>query len=401
MSYQGLVRDRNLADIENANEAWDNLGSELAYSYGAIRGNYVNNSAVLSSVDRSNVVIAQASGITLSYGNQYVYKITEQSGVPTPFTYGWARVANTSISYTNLERRLNVSNGPVVGSILLKAGSHYSVGMALRPAYGGTFFKDTNYPSVGINLRTGDFQDAFGNKKPYELMGVVEENDGWWRVSMSSICQQAYSAASIDLFFLRANSLSVIDDATSTDGSKFFYAALPQIEPGHEPSPIVITVNDQVVQRQTTATSSATISFTGDDISAIRGLNTVGQDNILRIASLLEPAQPRLTAINASGTTATTSGSVLLPNSSPVSTGNYVVSGLVASGYQVNGNGIGTVSGSPFASGVATVPLRIGAFIPQAWRANTTFPSGTLANPTVAIPIEYNGFYVTMVAGQS
>jgi len=403
MSYQGLVRNNNLSDIGNASQAWDNIGSNLSYNYGAIRGNFVDNSAIISQADKSNVVVTQDSGVTLSYGSQYVYRITEASGAPTPYSFGWLVAANTSISYTDISRRLNVNNGPIVGSILLKAGvnSHYSVAMALRPAYGGNFFKQTNFPAIGVNLRTGQFQDAFGNKQPYELMGVQEEDDGWWRVTMSSICQQAYSAASIQLFFLKNGTLNVIENASSTDGSKFFYAALPQIEPGHEPSPIIITFNDQPNNRQTSAVSSADISFKGQDIDTIRGLSEVGQQNILQVASLLSPAQPRISALASSGNSLSLANSDRLRTASPSSTGNYVLSGLVASGYQVGGNNIGSVSGSPFSGSTAIVPLRVGAFIPQAWKANTAFASGSLASPSIAIPIEYNDFYVTIIAGQS
>ncbi|NBW17625.1 MAG: hypothetical protein EBR82_57580 [Caulobacteraceae bacterium] len=273
--------------------------------------------------------------------------------------------------------------------------------MALRPAYGGNFFRQTNYPAVGLNLRTGQFQDAFGNKQPYELMGVQEEDDGWWRVTMSSICQQAYGAASIHLFFLKADTLNFIENASSTNGSKFFHAALPQIEPGHEPSPIIITFDDQLNARQTQASSSAQISFNGEDIDAIRGLNEVGQENVLRVASLLSAAQPRISALTSSGNSLFAANSTLLPIASPSSNGDYVLSGLVASGYRVGGNNIGSVSGSPFSGSTALVPLRVGAFIPQAWKVNTTFASGSLASPTIAIPVEYNDFYVTIVAGQS
>ena len=136
-------------------------------------------------------------------------------------------------------------------------------------------------------------------------------------------------------------------------------------------------------------------------MAAIAGLSEVGSQNLLQIKTLLNPAQPRLTGLQASGQAMIASGANLLSTSSPSSSGNYFLSGLVASGYQVGGNPIGSVSGSPFSGGTALVPLRVGPLVPQSWKVNTAFASGTLANPTVAIPIEYNGFYVTIVAGQS
>lgn len=401
MTFPGLVRANNLSDLANASEAWDNLADELEYSYDVQRANYVNNSAVIRQDEKSNVTVAQISGIPLSYGEQYVYKITEQAGTAVPFPFGYVRAAATSTNYANLDWRLNVSNGPVVGSILLKAGTHSFVGMALRPGNGGTFFKDTNYPFFGIDLLTGNRQDCFGNGKPYEIMGATEEEDGWWRVSMSSICQQAYSTASIDLIFLQQGNLEVVSNASSTDGSKFFYAALPQIEPGHEPSPIIITVSEQPASRAAIATSASGLSFGGDDIDAIRGLASIGTTNLLLASSLLRAAQPRITQLQASGQSAIASGANCLPIVSPSSTGNFVVSGLVASGYSVGGNAIGTVSGSPFSGSTATVPLRVDSLIPQSWQAATTFSPGVLASPSLAIPIEYDGFYVAMVVGQS
>ena len=136
-------------------------------------------------------------------------------------------------------------------------------------------------------------------------------------------------------------------------------------------------------------------------MAAIAGLSEVGSQNVLQIKTLLNPAQPRLTGLQVSGQVMTASGANLLSTSSPLSSGNYFLSGLVASGYQVGGNPIGSVSGSPFSGSTALVPLRVGPLVPQSWKVNTTFASGALANPTVAIPIEYNGFYVTIVAGQS
>lgn len=401
MTLPGLVRANNLSDLTNVSEAWDNLAQDLDYSYNAQRANYVNNSAVIRQDEKSNVTVAQASGIPLSYGGQYVYKITEQAGTAIPFPFSYLRAATTSANYANLDWRLNVSNGPVVGSILLKAGTHSFIGMALRPGNGGNFFKDTNYPFFGIDLLTGNRQDCFGTGKPYEIMGAVEEEDGWWRVSMSSICQQAYGTASIDLVFLQQGNLAVAPNASSTDGSKFFYAALPQIETGHEPSPIIITVGEQPVSRATAATSASGLSFGGEDISTIRGLSNVGTTNLLLASSLLRAAQPRISQLQASGQAAVASGANCLPIVSPSSTGNYVVSGLVASGYSVNGNAINTVSNSPLSGTTATVPLQVDGLIPQAWKADTAFASGSLLSPSLAIPIEYDGFYVVIAVGQA
>lgn len=402
MSFPGLVRDKNLSDLGDSNAAWTNLAEAVGYSYSANRANFVNNSSVIRQDDKSNVIIAQASGIALSYGNQYVYRITEQSGTPIPFTFGYVRAAETSSSYTNLDWRLNISNGPVVGSILLKAGSHNYVGMALRPAKGGTFFRDTNYPVLGIDLLTGEVQDVFGNGKPYEIMGAMEESNGWWRVSMSSICQQAYAVAAVDLLFLdKVGNFFTLPSASSTDGSKFFYAALPQIEPGHEPSTIIITTGEQPIYQQTTASSTSGISFTGNDIAAIKGLNGVGNENILRASSLLSPAQPRITVAQSSGATLQAAANVRLSLSSPLSSGNYFLNGLIASGFSINGNALNSISGNPFSGSTALCPIVLQALIPQSLKVNTTFASGALANPTIAIPIEYNDFYVMMVAGQS
>lgn len=401
MTYPGLALNNNLSEIGSTKSAWDNLGDGVNYEYGAVRANYVDNSAVPWNGERSNVLVTQASGVDLSYGNQYVYKITEQAGVAIPFNYGWLRMAITSTSYTNPEYRLNVPNGPIVGSVLLRAGSHYSVGMALRPAFGGSFFKETNYPIVSINLNTGEYRDAFSNKKTYEIMGAAEEEDGWWRVSMSSICQQAYAVAAIDLFFFRANSFNVIDPASSTNGSKFFYAALAQIEPGHEPSPIIITVNDQPLNRTTIAQSLGSISFTGNDISTLSQLASVGNDNVARVALVTKPVQPRLTALIASGEQIVSSGLTLLSTTNPTSSGVYRLQSLVASGYYVGPNAIGTVSGSPFSGNTAIVPLYLSAFTPQSWKTQSPMVSGSLTAPSLAIPIEYNDFYVTMVVGQS
>lgn len=401
MTLPGLITSKNLSDIGNTAQAWDNLGSNLQYSYSALRANFVDNSAVIRSDNASNVIVSQASGIDLSYGNNYVYKITENAGVAVPFNFGYLTAGITSRSYVNPERRIGTPNGPIVGSILLKAGSHYSVGMALRPAYGGTFFKSTNYPVVSVNLLTGEYRDAFSNKQPYEIIGTTQEEDGWWRVSMSSICQQVYAVAEVVLFFFRSDSFSIIDPATSTDGSKFFYASLPQIETGHEPSSVIITTGDAPVARFTTAQSSGPISFTGDDVAAIQGINSVGASNIGKIKKLKTTAQPQISLLRKEANALQVLSNASLPTASPSSSGNYQVSSLVASGYYVGANAIGSVSGSPYSGNTALVPLYFSTLIPNSWSSQTIFASGSLSSASIAIPVEYNGFYVYIPAGQS
>lgn len=399
MTYPGLKQDSNLSDLTDTRAAWSNLAQNISYSYSALRANYVNNSSVIRQDEKSNVVVSFASGIATPLGD-YAYKITEQVGTPIPFPFTYLRAATTSISYSNPEWRLNVENGPVVGSILLKAGSHAFVGMALRPALGGTFFKTTNYPFLGINLLTGEVVDSFSNKKPYEIMGASSEGNGWWRVSMSSICQQAYAAAAIDLIFLQNGNLNVVPNASSSHGSKFIYAALPQIEPGHEPSPITITFGEQPTVSSVIASSASGLSLSGNDISAINGLSEVGIVNILQVASLKSHAQSRLTALTSSGQQIVASGQTLLPSSSPSSSGTYFVNSISASGYSINGNPLNSVSGSPFSGSTATVPIVVQSLIPNKFTTNSSLASGSLSTPTLAIPIDYNGFYVMLVAGK-
>jgi hypothetical protein len=93
-----------------------------------------------------------------------------------------------------------------------------------------------------------------------------------------------------------------------------------------------------------------------------------------------------------------------LLKASPVSEGNYALSrgALDGGSLQVNGVGVASISGSPFSGSAATAPLLISSLgMPQELRIEDAMPSGTIAAPERAIPVESDSLVLYAKAGRS
>ena len=147
-----------------------------------------------------------------------------------------------------------------------------------------------------------------------------------------------------------------------------------------------------------------TITVTGRDILALKGVSNVSTRDFVFIKGLSSSVQPRLTAISQNTTAAVALAGSKLLKTSPISIGNYFVSSgnLNASGLKINGIRALSLSSSPFSGSTALFPLTFTTMeLSSNFRLVPLFAPGTIASPTVAVPIETNDLYLYAKAGQS
>lgn len=148
---------------------------------------------------------------------------------------------------------------------------------------------------------------------------------------------------------------------------------------------------------------TSTVTIKGKDIAALRGIYTLDAGELLYLSNLASAAQPRLSTITANVNTAASLQAGSMLKASPTTTGTFGISGaLSATSLRINGVPIQSLSGSPFSGGTATGPIRLGAAaINPSFALSTTVESGAISTPSLAIPVEVNGAYLYLKAGQS
>ena len=149
--------------------------------------------------------------------------------------------------------------------------------------------------------------------------------------------------------------------------------------------------------------TSTGVVIKGKDILALEDISEVDVKELVYLSGLSSAAQPRLTTIAANVATATQLQSQSLLKASPQSTGNYQINGtLTASSLQINGFGVGSISTSPFSGSSSTALIRVsGVVADTSFKLDATVTSGSLSSPERAIPIETDGMYLYVRAGQS
>jgi len=149
-----------------------------------------------------------------------------------------------------------------------------------------------------------------------------------------------------------------------------------------------------------------TIPFTikGKDILALNGVSNASVRDFVFIKGLSAPAQPRLTTAAQQVASGTALRDLALLRNAPSSEGDYFVPRGVFDGGALKINGIQTasLSSSPFSGSTALFPISIRTMeLSSNFRLATTFPSGTIASPERAIPIETTSLVLYAKAGQS
>lgn len=148
---------------------------------------------------------------------------------------------------------------------------------------------------------------------------------------------------------------------------------------------------------------TSTVTITGADILAIREISTLDVKHLAYLSGLTSAVQPRLNLLAATTASVTALRDNSLLKASPVSRGNYLITGaLDFTSLQINSIAVGSLSSSPFSGASATALIQTESVaIGSNFKINSQAVAGILANPQLAIPIEQDGIYLYMKAGVS
>jgi hypothetical protein len=380
MAIPGLVAASNLADIENKEAVWDNLGNGIDAVI--LATNSIRNNTMVGAV-------AGTPGTTpTNWSTGFLSGLTREivaTGVEDGIAYIDCRFFGTTTSIlfqaTSFESPTQIS---------ATQGSIWTLSAYLRIVGGSTLNINrillviTNHSSAGTLLS----QFAFSTAAP----------------TSAPLNSQRYSKSSFSGTFSNANTAFVrpyvqieADSGVAIDIT--LRIGLPQLERGEYITPPIATTNAAA-----SALATVPLSIKGDDILELIGARLAATSDFVRIKELATPAQPRLTPAAANVASGIALRDNALLKASPSSEGDYFLSRGTLDGQslRVNGLNIASLSGSPFSGSTASCPLLISSFAaPTNLRLDNAMASGTLAFPERAIPIETDQFIFYAKAGQS
>lgn len=379
MALPGLIAARNLADVQDAESAWDNLGSSVNVNFlSGIRSNVIPYSEDLTSGPwNQNRATISGNATIAPDGTLTADKIIEDT------TTGSHYAVATSIGIAE--------NTLVTISIFLKAAERSRAYLSLFDRKGAEL-------KARVDLGAGTIEPT-SSLGPNYLPAITSLPNNWYRVSLTG--SVLYGTFSPRLYVF------VLNDSGSSnyagDGSSGLFAWGAQFEQGYLASSYIKTEASPV-----TGTEDNTITFNtvikGKDILYLKGVSSTSTSDFVRLKGLSSLAQPRLTQAAANAA----SGSVLRDNAlvklSPTSNGNYYISNGILDGQslRINGLQVASISGSPFSGDTALVPLSLSSFAaPLNLRMTEAMTSGALTAPERAIPIETSQFILYAKAGQS
>jgi hypothetical protein len=376
MAISGLVAASNLADAENKEAVWDNLGNNI--------------NAVISATNsiRNNTMVGAVAGTpgilpTFWDGTGSGGEITREIvgvGAEDGISYIDIKYSGTPVTLDSLF--INFEN---LDEIFASAGQVWSISTYARLVSGN--FTGAS-PQLRMRSRNADLQ-------------------------LTDIASQSLTAGGSDLRSSRQGFSAAISDPTSVYVLPFIRIFLstgvpidftlrigmPQLQRGEYITPPIATTNAPA-----SALATVSLALEGDDILELTGASIASVANFVRIKGLVTPAQPRLTTAAANAGSGTALRDNALLKASPSSEGDFFITRGTLDGQslRVNGLAIASISGSPFSGSTASCPLSISSFAaPTNLRLNNAMTSGTLAFPEKAIPIETNDFILYAKAGQS
>jgi len=151
-------------------------------------------------------------------------------------------------------------------------------------------------------------------------------------------------------------------------------------------------------------TPSGTIIVKGKDILALNGASSASTRDFVFIKGLTSAAQFRITTAAQQAASGTALRDLALLRNAPSSVGDYYASrGVFDAGtLKINGIQAASLSSSPFSSSTALFPISIRTMeLSSNFRLATTFPSGTIASPERAIPVDTTSLILYAKAGQN
>jgi hypothetical protein len=375
MAFPGLVAASNLADAENKEAVWDNLGNNI--NAVILATNSIRNNTMVGAVAGTPGVLPtfwegteSEDGIT-----REIVGVGAEDGIPY-----------IDIKYSGTPATLNslFINFELLDEIFASAGQVWSISTYAQLVSGN--FTGAN-PQLRMRSRDADLQ-------------------------LTDLSSQSLTAGGSNLRLSRQGFSAAISNPTSVYVVPFIRVFLstgvpidftlrigmPQLERGEYITPPIATTNAPA-----SALATVSLALEGDDILELTGVRIASVADFVRIKGLATPAQPRLTIAAANAGSGIALRDDALAKASPSSEGDFFITRGTLDGQslRVNGLAIASISGSPFSGSTASCPLSISSFAaPTNLRLNNAMTSGTLAFPEKAIPIETNDFILYAKAGQ-
>jgi hypothetical protein len=400
MTFPGLVKANNLSDIGDKEKAWDNLGENISFGEFnsdpyfdqislLLRGDGANGSTSIidsslspktaTAVGNAQISTAQSkfggasllfdgSGDALRYaineafgwgtgdftvefwlyylgGNGYVFFWIQGAPVTLPFL-GYGLNAGTKTPWLWNGADVLIGNTNVTNNVW----QHHAV---VRNS--GTLTIYLN----GISIGSTTFTSNLASSKPFSLGdngSLLQFTNGY------------------------------IDDFRITKGVARYTS---NFTPPTAPFPNVYPASDTVK---------------GRDILALNNVRAVSPRDFILIKGLSAPVQPRLNGATQNTASGVALSNALLLKQSPSSIGAYsILNGtLDAQQLKINGIQASSLSSSPFSGSAALFPLSITTMeLSSNFRLVPLFSSGTIASPTIGMPIETGEFFLYAKTGQS
>jgi hypothetical protein len=384
MAIPGLVAASNLADTENKEAVWDNLGNGIEAVI--LATNSIRNNTMVGAV----------------------------AGTPGTFPTNWSFTNNIGLPYsvigTGVDDGISYIDIRFFGAIAAGTSGRelyfYFDSLTAIPVAQAQQWTQSCYAKIVAGSPTGILSG--------ELYLVANNGSGSNTTGEAPFQSFSYSSltgpfsecrVSQSYTFVQASTLYVeprIDVNFTADANDIDFTlriGMPQLERGEYLTPPIATTNAPA-----SALATVPLSIQGDDILELIGARLAATSDFVRIKGLTTLAQPRLTTAAANTASGTALRDNALLKASPSSEGDYFLSRGTLDGQslRVNGLNIASLSGSPFSGSTASCPLLISSFAaPTNLRLDNAMASGTLAFPERAIPIETDQFIFYAKAGQS
>jgi hypothetical protein len=368
MTLPGLIAAQNLSDVADPAAAWNNLGANINATITTT--NFVTRSEDFAASEWTKFGSTIASNVTTAPNGT----TTADKLIPDLGATGVQRSVSVLI-----QRPPNAS--AAIFSVFAKPSEFTRLIMRAEPQDGGELV------ARRYNLATNTILDPAGAAFFTEIRNL---DNGWSRLSLGILLSTQTA--------IRWRIVTGVD-TENPDGTSglFLWGASAEFS-------YFLTDYKPTSGAPVTASSPISFRLSAGDILALNGANRASAVDFIRTRGLTSAAQPRISAAAAAASSGTVLQDNALLKASPVSEGNYALSrgALDGGGLQVNGVGVASISGSPFSGSTATAPLLISSLgMPQELRLQDAMPSGTIAAPERAIPVESDSLVLYAKAGRS
>ena len=383
MALPGLVAANNLADTENKEAVWDNLG------------NGINAVILATNSIRNNTMVGATAGSPGTFPTNW----TLENNIGLSYSVVGTG-ADDGISYIDIRFFGAVAAGGVGRELYVVFDP-----LAAIPVAQGQQWTHSCYAKIVAGSLTGIVSGELYLVANNGLTSYSTGEAPFYGFDYSSLTGPfSECRVSQTYTFVQANTLYVeprIDVNFTTDANNIDFTlriGMPQMQRGEYLTPPIATTNAAA-----SALATVSLAIEGDEILELVGARLAATSDFVRIKGLTTLAQPRLTTAAANVASGTALRDNALLKASPSSEGDYFLSRGTLDGQslRVNGLNIASLSGSPFSGSTASCPLLISSFAaPTNLRINNAMASGTLAFPERAIPIETDQFIFYAKAGQ-